>query len=189
MIALPYDYFLIVWFVLAAASTAYVAVDQFRSNPEPTVMKWGFILVTLYMGPFGLLLYVLTDKEPHPGGHEQFTSPPWKQGVGSTIHCVAGGTPSSEGDRPDRGIYRRLLVRSVHFPVAFHEKDDGWHEVKDQSAKMIATGKATVDPANKKQLVVPFNEPLSPGEYKVEWHAVSDDTHRVKGNYSFSVAP
>jgi methionine-rich copper-binding protein CopC len=30
---------------------------------------------------------------------------------------------------------------------------------------------------------------LSPGEYKVEWHAVSDDTHRVKGNYSFSVAP
>jgi methionine-rich copper-binding protein CopC len=62
-------------------------------------------------------------------------------------------------------------------------------EVKDQSGKMIATGKATVDPANKKQLVVPVNEPLSPGYYKVEWHAVSDDTHRVKGNYSFSVAP
>ena len=90
MIALPYDYFLIVWFVLAAASTAYVAVDQFRSNPEPTVMKWGFILVTLYMGPFGLLLYVLADKEPRPGKHEKFTAPLWKQGVGSTIHCVAG---------------------------------------------------------------------------------------------------
>jgi hypothetical protein len=59
MIVLPYDYFLIGWFVLAVASTAYVAVDQFRNNPEPTVMKWGFILVTLYMGPFGLLLDVL----------------------------------------------------------------------------------------------------------------------------------
>jgi FtsP/CotA-like multicopper oxidase with cupredoxin domain len=90
MIALPYDYFLIVWFVLAIASTAYVAFDQFNGNPEPTVMKWGFILVTLYMGPFGLLLYVLADKEPHPGEHEQFTSPLWKQGIGSTIHCVAG---------------------------------------------------------------------------------------------------
>src|SRR4030088_544177 len=90
MIALPYDYFLIVWFVLAAASTAYVAVDQFGSNREPTVMKWGFILVTLYMGPFGLLLYVLADKEPRPGEHEKFTSPLWKQGIGSTIHCVAG---------------------------------------------------------------------------------------------------
>ena len=89
-IALPYDYFLIVWFVLATASTAYVAFDQFNGNPEPTVMKWGFILVTLYMGPFGLLLYVLADKEPRPGEHEQFTSPLWKQGIGSTIHCVAG---------------------------------------------------------------------------------------------------
>jgi FtsP/CotA-like multicopper oxidase with cupredoxin domain len=90
MIALPYDYFLTAWFVLAAASTVYVAVDQFRGNPEPTVMKWGFILVTLYMGPFGLLLYVLADKEPRPGEHEKFTSPLWKQGIGSTIHCVAG---------------------------------------------------------------------------------------------------
>ena len=90
MIALPYDYFLIAWFVLAGASTAYVAIDQFWGNPEPTVMKWGFILVTLYMGPFGLLLYVLADKEPRPGEHEEFTAPLWKQGVGSTIHCVAG---------------------------------------------------------------------------------------------------
>jgi manganese oxidase len=90
MIVLPYDYFLIGWFVLAVASTAYVAVDQFRNNPEPTVMKWDFILVTFYMGPFGLLLYVLADKEPRPGEHERFTSPLWKQGVGSTIHCVAG---------------------------------------------------------------------------------------------------
>jgi hypothetical protein len=90
MIALPYDYFLIVWFILAIASTAYVAFDQFNGNPEPTVMKWGFILVTLYMGPFGLLLYVLADKEPRLGEHERFTSPLWKQGIGSTIHCVAG---------------------------------------------------------------------------------------------------
>ena len=90
MIALPYDYFLIAWFGLSFASTAYVAFDQFNGNPEPTVMKWGFILVTLYMGVFGLLLYVLADKEPRPGEHEQFTSPLWKQGIGSTIHCVAG---------------------------------------------------------------------------------------------------
>ena len=90
MIIQPIDYALVVWFALAALSTAYVAYDQFRNNPEPTVMKWGFILVTLYMGPVGLLLYVLADKEPRPGEHESFTSPLWKQGVGSTIHCVAG---------------------------------------------------------------------------------------------------
>jgi FtsP/CotA-like multicopper oxidase with cupredoxin domain len=86
----PIDYFLVVWFALAVASTAYVAWDQYRNNPEPTVMKWGFILVTLYMGPIALLLYVMADKEPRPGEHERFIKPLWKQGVGSTIHCVAG---------------------------------------------------------------------------------------------------
>lgn len=90
MLIRPVDYFLVVWFLLAAASTAYVAWDQYRNNPEPVVMKWGFILVTLYMGPLGLLLYVLADKEPHPGEHETFIQALWKQGVGSTIHCVAG---------------------------------------------------------------------------------------------------
>lgn len=90
MLIQPIDYFLVAWFALAAVSTAYVGWDQYRNNPEPVVMKWGFILVTLYMGPLGLLLYVLADKEPRPGEHEQFIRPLWKQGVGSTIHCVAG---------------------------------------------------------------------------------------------------
>ena len=61
-------------------------------------------------------------------------------------------------------------------------------EVKDQTGRTIPTGKAGTDPANKKLLIVPVNEQLPPGDYKVEWHAVSDDTHRVKGSYSFSVA-
>src|SRR5437763_279564 len=86
----PIDYFLVVWFALALASAIYVAWDQYRNNPEPVVMKWGFILVTLYMGPIGLLLYVMADKEPRPGEHEDFVKPLWKQGAGSTIHCVAG---------------------------------------------------------------------------------------------------
>ena len=50
----------------------------------------GFVLITLYMGPFGLLLYVMADKEPKPGTHEEFIKPLWKQSVGSTIHCCAG---------------------------------------------------------------------------------------------------
>jgi FtsP/CotA-like multicopper oxidase with cupredoxin domain len=90
VIVQPIDWFLVAWFSLAALSTAYVAWDQFRHNPEPVVMKWGFVLVTLYMGPIGLLLYVMADKEPRPGTHEAFIKPLWKQGVGSTIHCVAG---------------------------------------------------------------------------------------------------
>jgi hypothetical protein len=90
MLIQPVDYFLLTWFVLAIGSALYVGIDQYRNNPEPVVMKWGFILVTLYTGPIGLLLYVLADKEPHPGQHEEYIKPLWKQGIGSTIHCVAG---------------------------------------------------------------------------------------------------
>ena len=90
MLIQPIDYFLLVWFIVAGLSAAFVAYDQFLHNPEPAVMKWGFVLITLYMGIFGLLLYVLADKEPRPKTHEEFISPLWKQAVGSTIHCCAG---------------------------------------------------------------------------------------------------
>ncbi len=62
-------------------------------------------------------------------------------------------------------------------------------ELKDQSGKLIATGKSETDATNKKILVVPMKEQLAPGAYNVEWHAVSEDTHRVKGSYSFNVTP
>jgi len=61
-------------------------------------------------------------------------------------------------------------------------------EVKDQAGRAVATGKAIADPTNKKMIIVPLKEQLAPGDYKVEWHAVSEDTHRVKGSYTFNVA-
>ena len=79
------DVVALAWFLLAGLSTAYVAWDSFvNNNPQATVMKWGWVLITLYMGPIALALYVLTDKEPRPGEHEQFIKPLWKQGIGST---------------------------------------------------------------------------------------------------------
>ena len=90
MILQPIDFVVFAWLTIAVLSAVYVACDQFRNNPEAPVMKWGFVLVTLYMGPIGLLLYVMADKEPVAGTHERFIQPLWKQGVGSTVHCVAG---------------------------------------------------------------------------------------------------
>ena len=84
------DVYLLIWFALTALSVIYVAWDAFTNNPELTVMKWGWVLVTLYLGPISLFLYVMSCKEPAPGTHEEFIKPLWKQGLGSTIHCVAG---------------------------------------------------------------------------------------------------
>jgi hypothetical protein len=109
MLVQPIDYFLLAWFVVAGLSTLYVGIDQYRNNPEPVVMKWGFILVTLYMGPFGLLLYVLADKEPRPGEHEAFIKPLWKQGVGSTIHCIAGDATGI--------IFAAVITASLGLPM------------------------------------------------------------------------
>jgi hypothetical protein len=79
-----------VWFASVIVSAVYVAFDAFTNNPELTVMKWGWVLVTLYIGPIGASIYVLSCKEPRPGTHERFVAPLWKQSLGSTIHCVAG---------------------------------------------------------------------------------------------------
>lgn len=84
------DQFIAVWFVATAISTIYVAWDATKYNPEFSVMKWGWVLVTLYTGVFGLIFYILSSKEPRPGEHESFVKPRWKQALGSTIHCAAG---------------------------------------------------------------------------------------------------
>ncbi|MEV6316814.1 DUF4396 domain-containing protein [Streptomyces sp. NPDC051776] len=84
------DALMYTWFLLVSLSTAYVAFDAFTKNPELTVMKWGWVLVTLYIGPIGAALYALSCQEPKPGTHERFVAPLWKQAFGSTIHCLAG---------------------------------------------------------------------------------------------------
>jgi hypothetical protein len=79
----------LLWFVLAALSVVFVAVD-IRSTPESPVMKWAFVLVTAYTGPFGAFFYVLGCREPLPGVHERYVAARWRQVLGSTMHCVAG---------------------------------------------------------------------------------------------------
>jgi hypothetical protein len=105
----PIDGALILWFVLTFASTAFVAYDLTVNTPEMTVMKWGWILVTLYTGPIGLFIYLLACREPLPGTHEQFVAPTWKQAVGSTIHCLAGDATGI--------IVAAAITMALHLPM------------------------------------------------------------------------
>ena len=81
---------LLLWFALTALSVLYVAYDAFAHTPEMTVMKWGWVAVTAYTGPIGLFFYLIGCKEPLPGTHERIVAAPWRQALGSTIHCLAG---------------------------------------------------------------------------------------------------
>jgi methionine-rich copper-binding protein CopC len=53
----------------------------------------------------------------------------------------------------------------------------------------IATGAAAEDPADAASLVIPVADALKAGAYKVHWHAVSDDMHKVQGDFTFTVGP
>jgi methionine-rich copper-binding protein CopC len=61
--------------------------------------------------------------------------------------------------------------------------------LKDQEGKHVETGPAASDPKDRKHLIVPIKAALAPGRYTVEWHVVAEDTHRIKGSYSFEVKP
>lgn len=53
----------------------------------------------------------------------------------------------------------------------------------------VATGKASVYPANANVLHVPLGQKLKPGVYVVNWRVTSVDTHTTSGSYKFTVAP
>lgn len=101
----------LLWFVLTALSVLFVSID-IRSTPESPVMKWAFILITAYAGPFGAFLYVLGCREPLPGLHERYIAARWRQVLGSTLHCVAGD---------GLGILAGAVIGSIfHLPPAAH---------------------------------------------------------------------
>lgn len=102
---------LLLWFILTALSVAFVAVD-IRHTPESPVLKWAFVLITAYAGPFGAFFYVLGCREPLPGLHARYVAARWRQVLGSTMHCVAGD---------GIGILAGAAIGSVlHLPASVH---------------------------------------------------------------------
>lgn len=55
-----------------------------------------------------------------------------------------------------------------------------------ESGQAVATGKASVSPQNPAEMVLTVPV-LAPGKYKVNWHAISTDTHRTEGSFTFEI--
>ena len=53
----------------------------------------------------------------------------------------------------------------------------------------VASEPATSDPADKTTLIAKFAQPLQAGTYNVNWQAVSANSHKVKGSFTFQVRP
>lgn len=94
---LPIDAVLWIWFALTTLAVVYVAHDQFKGRPEQKenslamkAMRWGWVLVTLYTGPFGFVIYWFQRRATARETPDQSEPSLWKQSVESTIHCMAG---------------------------------------------------------------------------------------------------
>ena len=58
--------------------------------------------------------------------------------------------------------------------------------VRDSDGKQVDKGNAQLDKSDRRIMRVAL-PPLMPGVYKVEWRAVSADTHKVEGDFTFRV--
>jgi methionine-rich copper-binding protein CopC len=60
-------------------------------------------------------------------------------------------------------------------------------EVQDASGKRVDTGDMHLAPNDARQMIIGLSK-VGPGTYTVIWHAVSVDTHRTEGRFTFNVA-
>ena len=89
---------------------------------------------------------------------------------------------------PKNGTVRSLPTEVVIDFTEGVEPKYSTIEVLDSTGTRVDTGDVHGVEGNDKRLIVGL-KPLTPGKYKVVWHATSTDTHKTQGNYQFTVAP
>jgi len=106
----------------------------------------------------------------------------------SLLATAADAHPKLMSVSPAADVSSRVSPKEIrlNFSEGVIAKFSGL-ELKDEAGKTITTGVPVNDTGDRSQLVVPLPSPLTAGRYTVNWHAVSEDTHRVKGEYSFEV--
>jgi methionine-rich copper-binding protein CopC len=73
--------------------------------------------------------------------------------------------------------------------LRFNEKLEGAFSsvvVRDAAGKQVDKGDAHLDKADRATLRISLPQ-LTPGAYTVEWRAMSADTHKINGNFTFTV--
>lgn len=60
-------------------------------------------------------------------------------------------------------------------------------ELSTKAGDKVTTGALAEDATDKATLVVSLSAALKPGAYEVHWHVVSDDMHKVQGDFAFVV--
>jgi methionine-rich copper-binding protein CopC len=59
--------------------------------------------------------------------------------------------------------------------------------VTTQAGEPVPADKVSADPSDKAVLILKLSQVLKPGTYIVDWRAVSVDTHKMHGSFTFEV--
>ena len=76
---------------------------------------------------------------------------------------------------------------SIHFSEGVEPAFSGITVAASDGAA-VPVEKAAIDPQDNAILRVKIDKALTPGTYKVDWHAVAVDTHRTEGSFTFTLA-
>ena len=105
--------------------------------------------------------------------------------AGTTLPAMAHAFLDKASPAAGENRHGSPMRIELHFNESLEPAFSGIAVTNENGADMSA-GPATL--ANGTELDLPLKK-LAPGRYRVEWHAVSVDTHRTSGKYYFLVLP
>lgn len=94
---------------------------------------------------------------------------------------LVGATPA-----PNAALSSGVKAITLRFNEPVMARFSGL-DITGQNGAKVATSPVSVDAKGRKALTASLTSPLAPGAYKVSWHVVSADTHKMQGAYSFRV--
>lgn len=105
-------------------------------------------------------------------------------GLGTT---AASAHPRLQASNPASGAVLKTAPKDIRMTFSEALVANFTSLELKKSGKTVPTGKAMLASGDNRMIVVPIGAQLTPGTYNVAWHAVSVDTHRISGSYSFKV--
>jgi methionine-rich copper-binding protein CopC len=114
--------------------------------------------------------------------------------VASAVLMLAGLTGASAHPKllsADPAVGGTVSAAPNQVTLRFNERLEGSFSkviVRNSEGKQVDSGDAKLDRSDRRILRVSVPT-LPPGPYKVEWQAMSADTHKVEGDFTFSVGP
>ena len=88
--AIVIDRLMLLWFLLVAGSLVYLMWDLWLNAAAPGGIKLIWLLVGFFLGPFGLLVYLVSYRRVVRSTDPLTTMTTWSRSLGSTVWSVAG---------------------------------------------------------------------------------------------------